>query len=698
MPTNTAGVMARRALGRRGGAAAIDVLTLYRARRAARRPVAARRGPQPGVDAGRRPRRQAGASTTRPASTPASTTTRRPSSPCATSTASCASPGPASLTALARTARGSEPARVAAEVARLLARQWYDEGDLLARGRRASPPRPARPPARASSSTSPSACGRSSTACSRPSPSTADVAPPRSASPATPTPTPPSPRSPRALAGHPLPAGADGAVRPTGRVDVVSTTDADDEVRLAVRAVARRRPAPARRSTASPCCSRPTGRTPASSSTSSTPPASRGTAGPGTDRRRADGAARAHRAARARSARPAPHDADDAARRRPGPRRRRPAPCRPPGGSASGAPPASSATPTGRPTCRATPPSARATARRRGRRRGGRGAAGVRRPSCGRALGDPADVRPWAEWADVVARSGSSAGSGRAGSTASRAPSATAWEQTWRVLDRLGHLDSIGQPVTRAEFRATFVAELEITPGRHGKVGDGVHVSTLAGAAGLDVDLAVVLGAADGLVPPPPGRRPAARRPRARTPPGWRAPTSGPRPSTASSSPPSRRTPAASRHRPARRPAGDGRRTTRRAGSSPLADAAGRIAGARSTPTPTAWPRPSSRCRPPSTASASCGPACAPATTSATCRLAADDAVLRRALALRDARAERRVHRVRRRPVQPRPLPRSPATVSPTRIETWAALPARLLRAATCSASARSTSPRPSRR
>jgi RecB family exonuclease len=79
-----------------------------------------------------------------------------------------------------------------------------------------------------------------------------------------------------------------------------------------------------------------------------------------------------------------------------------------------------------------------------------------------------------------------------------------AWEQTWRVLDRLDHLDTIGAPVTRAEFRSTFVAELDITPSRHGKVGDGVHVSTLAGAAGLDVDMAIVLGAADGLVPPPP--------------------------------------------------------------------------------------------------------------------------------------------------------------------------------------------------
>jgi RecB family exonuclease len=48
------------------------------------------------------------------------------------------------------------------------------------------------------------------------------------------------------------------------------------------------------------------------------------------------------------------------------------------------------------------------------------------------------------------------------------------------------------------------MAELEITPGRHGKLGDGVHVSTLAGAVGLDVDVVVVLGAAEGLLPPAP--------------------------------------------------------------------------------------------------------------------------------------------------------------------------------------------------
>jgi hypothetical protein len=76
------------------------------------------------------------------------------------------------------------------------------------------------------------------------------------------------------------------------------------------------------------------------------------------------------------------------------------------------------------------------------------------------------------------------------------------------VLDRLAHLDGIGPPVDRAEFRTTFVAELDVTPGRHGRIGDGVHVSTLAGAAGIDVDLAIVLGAAEGLLPPNPSTDP----------------------------------------------------------------------------------------------------------------------------------------------------------------------------------------------
>lgn len=73
-----------------------------------------------------------------------------------------------------------------------------------------------------------------------------------------------------------------------------------------------------------------------------------------------------------------------------------------------------------------------------------------------------------------------------------------------RVLDRLRHLDAVSKPVTRGEFRAAFAAEFEAAPGRLGRLGDGVTVGSLAGAIGLDADLTIVLGAADGLLPPAP--------------------------------------------------------------------------------------------------------------------------------------------------------------------------------------------------
>ena len=73
-----------------------------------------------------------------------------------------------------------------------------------------------------------------------------------------------------------------------------------------------------------------------------------------------------------------------------------------------------------------------------------------------------------------------------------------------RVLDRLRHLDTVSRPVTRGEFRAAFAAEFEIAPGRLGRLGDGVTVGSLAGTVGLGADLTIVLGAADGLLPPAP--------------------------------------------------------------------------------------------------------------------------------------------------------------------------------------------------
>ena len=118
-------------------------------------------------------------------------------------------------------------------------------------------------------------------------------------------------------------------------------------------------------------------------------------------------------------------------------------------------------------------------------------------------LGRPAARRSWADWStwcgDQVER-----WLGR--HTIERLPEAEyrAWEALTLALDRLGHLDPIGDPVTRHQFRSTLEAELEASPGREGRVGNGVTVGPLAGAVGLDVDVVVVVGAADGLLPPTP--------------------------------------------------------------------------------------------------------------------------------------------------------------------------------------------------
>jgi ATP-dependent helicase/nuclease subunit B len=79
-----------------------------------------------------------------------------------------------------------------------------------------------------------------------------------------------------------------------------------------------------------------------------------------------------------------------------------------------------------------------------------------------------------------------------------------AWEHTTRVLDRLSHLDRVGGPPTRSEFRSVFAAEFDVAPGRLGRIGAGVTIGSLAGAVGLVAQLAIVMGAAEGLMPAPP--------------------------------------------------------------------------------------------------------------------------------------------------------------------------------------------------
>ena len=122
-------------------------------------------------------------------------------------------------------------------------------------------------------------------------------------------------------------------------------------------------------------------------------------------------------------------------------------------------------------------------------------------------LGHPAARRPWAEWS-AWCHAQIERWLGR--HTLERLPEAEyrAWEALTLALDRLGHLDPVGDPVTRHQFRSTLEAELDASPAREGRVGNGVTVGPLAGAVGLDVDVAVVVGAADGLLPPTPSSDP----------------------------------------------------------------------------------------------------------------------------------------------------------------------------------------------
>ena len=120
-----------------------------------------------------------------------------------------------------------------------------------------------------------------------------------------------------------------------------------------------------------------------------------------------------------------------------------------------------------------------------------------------RDLGHPMAVRSWSDWADWCDNQISRRLGNRLLSRLDEAER-LAHEHTSRVLDRLRHLDAIGPPVRRSQFRAVFAAEFETAPGHLGRIGTGVTIGSLSGAVGLDSDLVIVLGAADGLLPPAP--------------------------------------------------------------------------------------------------------------------------------------------------------------------------------------------------
>jgi hypothetical protein len=76
-------------------------------------------------------------------------------------------------------------------------------------------------------------------------------------------------------------------------------------------------------------------------------------------------------------------------------------------------------------------------------------------------------------------------------------------ERAERALDRLACLDSVEESVSLDVFTRTLELELETDLGRVGRMGDGVLVGSIDMGVGLDLDLVVVLGLAEGLCPSP---------------------------------------------------------------------------------------------------------------------------------------------------------------------------------------------------
>jgi RecB family exonuclease len=509
VPTNTAGVMARRALGRRGGAAALDVLTLYRLAELLgspslldedRKPVST-----PVVDlAVKQVLRTFPGRFRRVADHPSTVVALRDLY------REVRVAGPAALAVLGRSGRGREPGRILADVERLLSPAWYDEGDLMvratARARGGLPARLSRVVVQLPEQLRPldvellralGDAGSVELVTALTGDRDADAA--------------------VVATVHALTdaddddddddddSSAPPAVAVSGPVDVVSTTDGDDEVRVAVRTIldAARAGTPFDRMAVLWPVDRPYARLVQHHLTAAEIPWN---GRPGTET----------------GERVVPRllaELLDLDRR--GLRRAElmallgDVPARVPGG---GRAPTARWEQIGRragvvrdedwdirlPAFIAETGSA-STAERAGELLA---FVGDLRAS----LGDRGAVRTWSAWVDwsyeqlerwIGART--LAGFGHADGLDDEHE---AYQRTQKVLDRLRHLDSIGPPVDRAEFRATFVAELDLTPARRGTVGDGVHVGALTGAGGLDVDLVVVLGAVEGLLPPLPAADP----------------------------------------------------------------------------------------------------------------------------------------------------------------------------------------------
>jgi ATP-dependent helicase/nuclease subunit B len=80
-------------------------------------------------------------------------------------------------------------------------------------------------------------------------------------------------------------------------------------------------------------------------------------------------------------------------------------------------------------------------------------------------------------------------------------PERKAYQQVERVLDRLAGLGEIEGPVSLETFTRTLKLELDADLGRVGRLGEGVLVGSVGMGIGLDLDLVVILGLSEGSFP-----------------------------------------------------------------------------------------------------------------------------------------------------------------------------------------------------
>ena len=119
-------------------------------------------------------------------------------------------------------------------------------------------------------------------------------------------------------------------------------------------------------------------------------------------------------------------------------------------------------------------------------------------------LGAAETALAWQHWADLADRILHRWLGGHRGVNALPPEEFEAYASVQAALDRLGRLDALAEPVTRTVFAHTLEAELDSAPGRVGRIGVGVHVGPLSFAVGQPFDLLVVVGACEGLLPAPP--------------------------------------------------------------------------------------------------------------------------------------------------------------------------------------------------